>query len=127
MATGTKRDEKEKPKYRSSFEEKVANALPPWYEYEKHRYNYIVPRRYTADFVDKNDNGYDTVIEVKGYFRVGDTAKYKAIRKSNPDLRLIFIFSNPNKKIRKGAKMTMAQWAEKEGWEWYTLETIDEI
>ena len=85
-------------KYRSKFEENVANTLPPWWEYEKHRCPYTMNRIYVPDFVNE-----DTWIEVKGYFRAGDVAKYKAIAKCNRDKRLIFVFSNPNKKVRKGA------------------------
>jgi hypothetical protein len=109
----------EKPKYRSAFEEKVANVLPPWYEYEAHRFNYTVKRQYVPDFTDD-----DIWIEVKGFFRAGDVAKYKAIRHDHPEKRLMFVFSNPNKKVRKGAKMSMAQWAEKNGWEWAVIDTV---
>ena len=83
-----------------------------------------VTRKYTPEFA------LNTVpekwIEVKGYFRPGDTAKYKAIRACYPDERLIMCFSHPHKPVRKGAKLTMAQWAEKEGWEWTTPNTIEE-
>lgn len=108
-----------KPKYRSDFEANVASVLPPWYEYEGHRFKYTIDRKYVPDFICEN-----TWIEVKGYFRVGDTAKYKAIRQSHPDKRLIFIFSNPNKKVRKNAKMSMADWADKNGWEWCTMDLL---
>ena len=104
-------------KYRSKFEENVANELGEKWEYEKHKFPYKVPRRYTPDFVHQ-----DIVIEVKGYFRVGDTAKYKAIAAAYPDLKLVFIFSNPAKKVRKGAKINMGQWADKNGWLYTTLD-----
>ena len=116
-------------KYRSKFEENVAEILPPWWEYEKHRYPYIVERKYVPDFVNEGDgNGVkDTWIEVKGYFRAGDVAKYKAVAKCNPDIRLVFVFSNPLKKVRKGAKLTMGEWAVKNGWEYTTLKELDEF
>ena len=107
-------------KYRSTFEADVANALPKEFIYEQERFPYVVERAYVPDFCKE-----DLWIEVKGFFRAGDVAKYKAIRKDYPDKRLIFVFSNPKKKVRKGAKMTMAQWAEKNGWEWTTLKDIE--
>ena len=108
-------------KYRSKFEESVAKVLDDDWEYESKRVPYNQPRKYTPDFVKG-----DTWIEVKGYFRVGDTAKYKAIRKSHPDVKLVFLFSNPDKKVRKGAKLTMGAWAEKNDWEYITLDELKE-
>ena len=117
----------EKQKYRSKFEENVAKALPPWYEYEAGRYPYTMERKYVPDFVDEGNGNdlKDTWIEVKGYFRAGDVAKYKAIAKSNPDVNLVFVFSDPNKKVRKGAKLSMGEWAEKNGWKHTTLKEIE--
>jgi len=65
-------------------------------------------------------------LELKGFFRTGDTMKYKAIRDCT-DTELIFVLSDPNKKLRKGAKMTMGQWCEKEGFKHYTLTDFDKL
>ena len=67
------------------------------------------------------------LIEAKGYFRVGDTQKYKAIRDSMPEWELVFVLSNPLTKVRKGSKMTMSQWCEKEGLAHFTLRTVDKL
>ena len=107
------------PKYRSGLEEKAAKILKDW-KYEPFTLPYTTHRNYKPDFVKGN-----VLIEAKGFFRAGDTAKYKAIRDSQPEYLLVFLFSDPHKKIRKGAKMTLAQWCEKEGFDWYTLDTID--
>ena len=116
--------------YRSKLEERVAGALDDGWKYEPGSYAYLVPRRYTPDFVmhigTTHSHDEEAWIEVKGFFRVGDTAKYKAIRKAYPDNRLIMCLQNPNAKVRKGAKLTMAQWCEKEGWEWTTPADIEE-
>jgi hypothetical protein len=40
---------------------------------------------------------------------------------------LVFVLYNENKKIRKGAKMTMSEWCDKEGFKWFTLDTIKEL
>lgn len=113
------------PKYRSKLEERVADILDGEWEYESVKAPYIIQRTYSPDFV-WTDGTDEFWIEVKGYFRVGDTAKYKAIRKCHPDVRLIFCFSHPHQPVRKGAKLTMAGWAEKEGWGWTTPDAIEE-
>jgi hypothetical protein len=113
------------PKYRSKLEERVAGILDPSWHYEPYSREYITFRKYTPDFVwaDEVDEAW---LEVKGYFRPGDTAKYKAIRAAYPDIRLVFVFSHPHQPVRKGAKLTMAGWAEKEGWGWTTPSDIEE-
>jgi len=42
-------------------------------------------------------------------------------------LTLFFVLMSPNKKIRKGAKMTMSEWCDKEGILWYNIETLQEL
>ncbi len=106
-------------KYRSKFEENVGEVLGNSWQYEASKYEYSVPRKYIPDF----EKG-DTWIEVKGYFRAGDVAKYKAIRSDHLDKRLVLVFSDPNKKVRKGAKLTMGDWGYKNNWEWTTLKEI---
>lgn len=110
------------PKYRSKFEEDVGNTLGSSFEYESEKHAYTISRKYIPDFVKGN-----IWIEVKGYFRDGDVAKYKAIAQQYPNKILVFIFSNPNKKVRKNAKMSMAEWAGKNGWEWCTLQTAEDF
>ena len=115
--------------FRCKLEERVAAAIDKSWRYEPRGYNYTIFRKYTPDFVKhiRNAGSIEEIwIEVKGYFRPGDTAKYKAIRAYYPDHRLIMCFSHPHKPVRKGAKLTMAQWAEKEGWGWTTPQEIEE-
>jgi hypothetical protein len=108
-------------KYRSGFERDIAEKLKGW-QYEGMKVPYVVHRNYIPDFVF---NSY--LIECKGYFRVGDTKKYTSIRDSVDDYELVFILYNPDTKIRKGAKMSMSQWCEKEGFKWYTIDSIKEM
>ena len=111
-------------KYRSKFEESIAKVLPDGWSYEKVKVPYTIHRTYNVDFSKGN-----IYIEAKGFFRPGDTQKYKAIGKAleGTDKELVFLLQNPAKKVRKGAKMTMAGWCEKEGFRWCTLETLDEL
>jgi len=109
-------------KYKSKLEGKVGAALGPEWPYEPFRVPYVTHRHYSPDFVYTVDEYYQVLVEVKGFFRVGDTAKYKAIRDSlDGSQELVFFLSNPRTKVRKGSKLNMGQWCEKEGFEWFEL------
>jgi len=107
-------------KFRSKLEALVRSKLDSKWKYEPFTVPYIVHRKYIPDFVRGNE-----LIEVKGYFRVGDTQKYKAVRDSLPSKqKLIFVLADHRKKIRKGAKMNMGEWCDKEGFEWYDVKDL---
>ena len=109
--------------YRSGLEKKFAELTPRgMFKFEPYTIPYTIHRNYKPDFVFG-----DYLIECKGYFRVGDTQKYTAIRDSLAGQELIFVLSDPNKKLRKGAKMTMGQWCDKEELQFFTLQTIDDL
>ena len=113
-----------KSKFRSTFEEDVSKILKE-FNYEPFTVPYTISRSYRPDFVDPSGL---YLIECKGYFRDGDTKKYTSIRDSLPESQeLIFVLMQPNKRIRKGAKMTMAQWCDKEKILWYNIETLQEL
>ena len=113
-----------KSTFRSTFEEDVAKILKE-FNYEPFTVPYTISRSYRPDFVDASGL---YLIECKGYFRDGDTKKYTSIRDSLPEgQELIFVLMQPNKRIRKGAKMTMAQWCDKEKILWYNIETLQEL
>jgi len=113
-----------KSKFRSTFEEDVSKILKE-FNYEPFTIPYTISRSYRPDFVDASGL---YLIECKGYFRDGDTKKYTSIRDSLPEgQELIFVLMQPNKRIRKGAKMTMAQWCDKEKILWYNIETLQEL
>jgi hypothetical protein len=110
--------------YRSGLEATFAKILPRRkFSYEPFNVPYTMYRNYKPDFVHKATG---IMIECKGFFRAGDTMKYKAIRDSI-DKELIFLLSDPNKKIRKGAKMTMGQWCEKENFKFFTIGQTEEL
>lgn len=74
-------------------------------------------------------------IEVKGRFRdVRESQKYVHISDSLNDFeRLVFLFMSPHvampgaKKRKNGSVMTHAEWAEKNGFKWFTRDTIKEL
>ena len=110
--------------YRSGLEASFAAIAPKRkFKYEPFDVPYVMHRKYKPDFVHTRTG---TLLELKGFFRTGDTMKYKAIRDCI-DNELIFVLSDPNKKLRKGAKMTMGQWCDKEGFKHYTLNDFDKL
>ena len=114
----------QKSVFRSKFEENVAKVLRG-FEYEPITVPYVIHRNYRPDFVHAATG---TVVECKGFFREGDTKKYTSVRDSLPKgQKLVFVLMHPNKKIRRGAKMTMAEWCDKEGIMWYTIDTLQEL
>jgi len=108
-------------KYRNNFEADIGDKLVDW-NYEPYHIPYVTKRKYIPDFTKGN-----ILVEAKGYFRVGDTQKYKAIRDSLFSQELVFVLTNADKKVRKGSKITMGEWCEKEGFKWFTLETLKEL
>ena len=113
-----------KPKFRSGLEKTFAALYPKEdFDYEPYDVPYITKRKYKPDFVHKPTG---KLIECKGFFRQGDTLKYKAIRDCS-DKELIFVLSDPFKKVRKGAKITMAQWCDKEGFKYFTVQQKEEL
>ena len=98
-------------KYRSKLEGKVARLLGAKWKYEARKIPYVMHRNYTADFIDEED----IVLEVKGFFRPGDQAKYIAVRDAvaKEGKQFVFCFSDPNKPVRRGAKLTHGLWCEK--------------
>ena len=113
-----------KSAFRSTFEEDVSKILKG-FDYEPFTVPYTIQRSYRPDFVHSASG---VLVECKGYFRDGDTKKYTSIRDSLPaGQELVFVLMQPNKRIRKGAKMTMSEWCDKENILWYTIETLQEL
>ena len=112
------------PSYRSKLEEMVASILGKDWLYEPFKVPYVTHRQYSPDFVYEYPDG-QILVEVKGYFRPGDTQKYKAIRDQLGEdslfdtKELVFFLSSPFKKVRKGAMLNMSQWCDKEGFPWF--------
>ena len=115
------RNKKKDSQFRSGLEKALAEKLPKEFEYEPAPVPYIMKRKYIPDFVYQN-----FYIECKGFFRAGDTMKYKSVRDCI-DGELIFVLSDPNKKVRKGSKMTMGQWCDKENMAHFTVKNCDEL
>lgn len=114
-------------KFRSALEKEFSKEVKrKGFKYEPYGIPYIVHRTYMPDFVHEEKK---VMVEVKGFFRVGDTLKYKSIRDTilEDGWELVFLLSNEHKKVRKGGKITMGQWCDKEGLKHYTLHTAQEL
>ena len=114
--------------FRSNFEYEVAQELQPYgFSYEPGAIDYKIKRKYTPDFVFEGGNR-TVLVECKGFFRSGDTQKYKAIRDCiDADSELVFILMKPNQRVSKNTKLTMSQWCDKEGLMWYTIDNLQEL
>ena len=114
--------------FRSGFEYDVAQKLQPFgFSYEPFQIDYRIERKYTPDFVYER-NGRSYLIECKGYFRAGDTQKYRSISKCLPKTHeLIFVLMKPNQKVSKSTKRTMAEWCDNNDILWYNIDTIKEL
>lgn len=114
--------------FRSEFEKDVAQKLQPsGFSYEPTQIPYTVPRKYTPDFM-YNEGETTYYIECKGFFRAGDTQKYKAIKDSlSWTEELIFVLMKPNQRVNKATKLTMCQWCDKHSIKWYTVDTLEEL
>ena len=72
------------------------------------------------------------LVEIKGYFQeASEASKYLWIRKSlKPDEELVFVFERPQaefhwlKKRKDGTRQTMAEWADKNGFRWFTEDSF---
>lgn len=78
-------------------------------EYEPYALNYLLKGNYYPDFVLPNG----IIVETKGYFDSRARAKMIAVKKHNPTLDIRLVFMNSRTKVRKGSKMTYADWCEK--------------
>jgi len=110
-------------RFRSGLEEKVSDLLLELgvkYEYESTKVPYVLQCNYTPDFLLPNG----VFLETKGRLTDEDRRKMKAVKKSNPDLDIRFVFQAPFNKIYKGSKTTYAKWAEKHGFPWCAFHSI---
>lgn len=101
-------------KFRSKYEETIWKTVEGEgleMVYEPYSLSYLVKGNYYPDFVLPNG----IIVEAKGYFDSRARAKMIAVKKHNPDLDIRFVFMNSRTKVRKGSKLSYADWADKYG------------
>ena len=109
------------PTFKSKLEEKVWSVLKKHYplvKYESSKYKFVQPaiiRTYIPDFKTGKTSIY---LEAKGKLDLDTRKKMIWFRDSNPTIRIIFLFQNPDNKITKRSKTTYAMWAIDNGFEW---------
>lgn len=109
------------PKFKSKLEESVWGRLKNQFHgvtYEPDKYKYTQPaieRTYTPDFKTGSEKVY---IEAKGLLDLETRKKMLWFKEANPDIRIIFLFQNPDKRITKASKVTYGMWADANGFEW---------
>ena len=101
-------------KFRSGYEKTIyenveENGLSV--EFEPFKLSYLLKGNYLPDFVLPNG----IIVEAKGYFDSRARAKMIAVKKHNPTLDIRFVFMNSKTKLRKGSKLTYADWCSKYG------------
>lgn len=114
--------------YRSGLEAAIAVGLTKAkvkFEYEKLKVPFTQPeqqRVYIPDFVLKKGKKVLCVIEAKGKLDSDGRKKLLWVKEQNPNLNLKILFQRANNKIRKGSKVTYADWATKHGFEYADFE-----
>ena len=115
-----------KPKYKSGFEVKVAKSLHQQkvaFEYEAQKFPFVQPakkRAYTPDFILPEVG---ISVECKGKLTKAERDKLLWVKEQWPELNLILLFMRARNFIRKGSKTRYSDWAEKNGFEWYSWDT----
>lgn len=101
-------------KFRSKYEQEVFNTVERnglTVDYEPFSLPYLMKGNYYPDFVLPNG----IIVEAKGYFDSRARAKMIAVKKHNPNLDIRFVFMNSRTKLRKGSKLSYADWCDKYG------------
>lgn len=129
----SKRKAAKKLGYKSGLEQKLHEGPLKECDYEpsNSRQLYTTEHYYYPDFVHPDNP--NVLFEAKGRFRTyAEAMKYVNVRRSNPDKTIVFIFPNPHqrayaqcKQRADGTVLSLAEWAEKNGFEWTTPKTID--
>lgn len=93
-------------------------ALIPDALYEKTKLVYVKEHTYTPDF----ELAPNVFLEAKGLFKSEDRTKHLLIKKHHPDVTIYFLFEKPYNRLSKASSTTYADWCEKHGYQWTTLE-----
>lgn len=65
-------------------------------------------------------------IETKGLWKATDRAKHKYLREQHPEITVYMVFQNPNNKLSRASKTTYADYCDKNGILWATIDTVPE-
>ena len=111
--------------YKSKFEVNVAKAFKSngiKFEYEPKVVRFLQPekeRKYTPDFYIQTKTGVTCFVETKGRLTSEDRKKLIWVKEQHPKMKLILLFMNSSVTLTKASNTTYAQWAKKNGFEFY--------
>lgn len=100
-------------KFRSNLERRF-HLLHPALPYEQHKLAYQQLHHYTPDF-QLTPNHF---VEVKGLFTAQDRGKHLQIQKQHPDIKVTFVFQDPNRRLSKTSRTTYAAWCDAHNIPW---------
>lgn len=114
------------PKYKSKYENEVAQILGSLVKYETDILYYIVPetiRKYNPDFTFKSKK--PIYLETKGKWTPEDRKKHVLLKEQYPDIKIVLLFQDASKRISKKSKTTYGEWATKHNLTWLDYRTIE--
>ena len=117
--------------YDSIWEATLHESILKDWEHHTESVSYITHHTYKPDFIRKI-KGKKILLESKGRFwDHAEYSKYLWVQKALPkNTELIFLFANPAspmpgaKRRKDGTKRTHAEWAETNGFRWYSEDTM---
>lgn len=123
------------PKGYDSWLEYEIHQIKDKWEHHPSRITYTQVKEYEPDFCFVQDDSWTIYVEVKGRFRDrAEARKYVDVKASlSPFEELIFIFQDPKKPMpnarrrKDGTIYTHGEWAEKHGFEYYSMETLNDV
>jgi|TARA_R110000803_G_C11863097_1_gene307430 hypothetical protein len=118
-------------KYDSIWEMLLHESILKDWEHHVDKVSYVIEHKYEPDFV-RVVEGKKILLESKGRFwDFAEYNKYIWVNKYLPkDTELVFLFANPSspmpaaKRRKDGTKRSHAEWAEANGFRWFSEETI---
>lgn len=104
-------------------------------QFHPEKIDYVSHHTYEADFSYRDSKGIEWLIEAKSIFNDSkEASKYRWIRESlKEDQILVFVLEKPEEPIywqskrKDGTKQQMWEWCEKNGFMWFTKDTIHKI
>lgn len=117
--------------YDSNWEYELHSGILKDWDIHNATADYIVKHTYYPDFIREFD-GQTVYLEAKGRFwDHAEHNKYVWIKKALPNsIELVFLFADPSapmpgaKRRKDGTKRSHAEWAESNGFRWYSVYSI---
>ena len=117
------RSKKNKGIYKSLLERDFASHIAKQKlqaEYEADTFQYVRPSHYTPDW----KIGKKRYLETKGEFAPSQRANLLAFLEQHPDIEVVMVFANAQNKLHKRAKMTYAEWCDKNDIRFHDLKAV---